>query len=84
VILSARNMAAVADAHVQMQMMYMQTYGMGMYGPNAINAQLYNNGSGYAAHQAFAGSKGQFNQAGAHKVSSLNFHETTYDDVRTL
>jgi len=38
-----------------------------MYGPNALNSPLYNGGSAYAAHQAFAGSKGQFNQAGAHK-----------------
>ena len=53
---------------MQMQMMYMQTYGMGMYGPNALNAPVYNGGSSYAAHQAFTGSKGQFNQAGAHKV----------------
>jgi hypothetical protein len=63
-----------ADACMQMQMMYMQTYGMGMaYGPNAMNAPLYNSGSGYAAQQAFAGSKGQFNQAGAHKVCHGGF-----------
>lgn len=52
------------------QMMYMQSYGMGMgFGASALNGQIYNGGAAYPPQPQhnFSSSKGQFNHPASHK-----------------
>jgi hypothetical protein len=55
----------------KLQMMYMQSYGMGMgFGASALNGQIYNGGAAYPPQPQhnFSSSKGQFNHPASHKV----------------